>query len=171
MIQDPIERMVLAQEMCTMQDIIEEARLDQDDLQILWYLYANGPASSEKLKDEVGAKNLSKRLAHLRRAGLVSVMTLGPTYMLRDQAKERLGVLRGIWSPTESLLWEVLQEIPIGRENAIPKHEIQSRMGWAEGRSVLLVTLLKTMHKRGLIQRGNVSKNKYCRYVYWRETR
>lgn len=170
MIQDPIERMVLAPEMCGVQDLIEAARLDQDDLQILWYLYANGQVSSVELRGVVGVQDLSKHLAYLRRAGLVTKMTLGPTYMLREAIRERLGVLRGIWSPTESLLWEVLQQVPIGRENAATKRKIQSRLGWG-ARSRLLVSLLKMLHERGLVQRENISQNEHCKYVYWRELR
>lgn len=166
---DPVSAMLQMPHETLLRELTKTYRLEDDDLQILWYLYAHEAAGVSRIAAATGCNDAKHRLDHMRRSRLIMRTFPGDRYELRSDIRELLAIQRGIFTPTTEWMWRVYQHVPVGRANAVTKAEIQEQMGIEKDRFQPLSNMLKYLWKRALIQRGSIGQRYEHRYVYWRD--
>ncbi|MCX8207890.1 MAG: hypothetical protein N3G75_08715 [Methanothrix sp.] len=149
-------RKILQAALCLYPDIPDE------DMEILWYLYAHGAVSTQKLSEAFGtsSKQIRARLETLRKHELVMFGLSRREYMLTRYVTTILATIRGFG--TRGALY---YSIPVGVMNAIPFSRIRAMHPDIEFSE--LQYLLRAMQYDGLIRSARHGKR--AEPVYWRD--
>lgn len=135
----------------------------EEDMEILWYLYAHGCVSTLKLSESFGLRQpeIRARLEALKKLGLVTYGLSKSEYMLTSYVSEILSTLRGA-----GIRGRIYMSVPVGVMKAAMLSQILSKhpdLGPAQ-----VQRLLRRLYQDGLVRYSR--RPRYgTKLFYWRD--